>query len=367
MTDYKRCVDEIRFFLQSDARPGDGRVREAALKYLEACRQVNDRLRQCEGCLRQRLAAEAVHLAEVEPRLLELYAILEILENLDPDDEQRWEEFLAEERLEKPPPLRREVALELNQAYLQVQPLEELLRRYRLLSWSKAPLGERLPVLRELSRLSPNNQLWADDVRAFEQERLKALAAEVDAAVRKGDTAVMQQLLTEIDGTRWLSPPPPDLRNRLQSSSQAVHRSALIPRLERDLLQAWAATDADRVRQLRDELGRVIGPPTGPDPTWKRLHPALHWLEAEEAFQDGVTKLKDLLESPATEQELYRWYDYLHEFKRPLPEWLENMFETRVLEMRRTGYERKVLALVIGTVLFIIVAIGVAAFVLNRG
>jgi hypothetical protein len=365
MIDYKRCVDEIRFFLQSD-HPADERVRSAAREYIDACRKVNDRLRQCEGCLRQRHYAEAVHFAEVEPRLLELYAILEVIENLDYEERQHWEAFLHAERIERPPALLRHVALELNQAYLQVQPMEELFRRHRLLAWGKAPLKDRLAVMRELARLNPNNHQWNEDVRSFERERLKELETEVDTAIRQGNAATVQQLLAEVDGVPWLTPPPPTLKSRLEQTGQTMDRAQKVPRLERDLLQAWAATDAVRVRHLRDELSRVIGPPGGADPTWRRVQPALNWLQADEAFQDGVAKLREMLESNASEKELYRWYDYLHEFGRPLPEWLENMFETRVLEMRGSSFDRKVLFLVVGVVVFLILVGGVVAFILRR-
>jgi hypothetical protein len=365
MIDYKRNVDEIRYFLQSD-QAGDGRVGQAVDQYIKACQMVNERLRQCENCLRQRLYAEAVHLAEAEPRLLELYAILEVLENLDYEDRVRWDKYLSQSAMGRPPALMRQVALELNQAYMHVKPMEELLRRHRLLAWSKAPLKERLPVLRELAKLNPNNHLWADDVRALEQERLKELEKDANTAIQQGDSATVQQLIAEMDSSPWLTPPSPDLRNRLQQTAFTIHRSTLIPKLESDLLQAWAAQDANRVRQLRDELSKVIGPPEGPDPTWRRLQAALHWLQADDAFNEGLAKLQDLLEHGAPEPELYRWYDYLLEFNRPMPDWLDQHFENRVLEMRSTTFERKVLFLVIGTVLFLIVGIAVVALIFYK-
>ncbi len=162
MTDYQRVVDEIRAFLQgTDQTLTDG-LKELASLYGDACREVNQRLRRCEEYLKKGLRGEAIHYAEAEPVLLDVVAVLDFPERSD------FHETLIFYALPEPPQLLLKIAKDLNQAYAEEQPLEELLPRHRRLALLRAPVLERLQVLRQIAELDQDNPLWGEDVRLFE-------------------------------------------------------------------------------------------------------------------------------------------------------------------------------------------------------
>src|SRR5689334_6187502 len=127
MDDLQRLIDEIRFRLQSQNCELTDDFRQLAADYAAACRDVNRRLRRCGEHLKQGLRAEAIHLAESEPRLLDLVATIDFPERGE------WDEILGLYQVAKPEPILLDVAEQLNEAYSLQQPLEKLLERHRLL------------------------------------------------------------------------------------------------------------------------------------------------------------------------------------------------------------------------------------------
>ena len=94
--------------------------------------------------LGQGLRSEAIHMADEQPNLMDLVAALDLP---DPD---AWAEFCQQSDLPVPPPLQMDRAAQLNEAYAQDQPMEHLLSRHRLLALSRAPIAQRLEVLRQM-------------------------------------------------------------------------------------------------------------------------------------------------------------------------------------------------------------------------
>ena len=86
LIDTQRLVDEIRVYLQSLDRADRPRLRALAEQYSVACAEVNDRLSRCFSYLRQGLRAEAIHLADTPPAVMELLSILDFTERAE------WEE-----------------------------------------------------------------------------------------------------------------------------------------------------------------------------------------------------------------------------------------------------------------------------------
>src|SRR4029077_815572 len=144
MSNSQQTVDEIRSFLQSADQTLTDPVRQLATAYARACQEIGKRLRRCWEFLQQGLRSEAIHLAEAEPNLLDELATLDFPER------KQWEEVCLSYGLASPGRLNFEAAEALNEAYADALPLDGLLRKHRLLALTRAPVAQRLSLLRRV-------------------------------------------------------------------------------------------------------------------------------------------------------------------------------------------------------------------------
>ena len=120
MLDYQRIVDNVRAALFSGGQENEDLLQAAAADYSVALDEVNERLRQCAAALRKGLRAEALHLAEIEPNLLDVVGVVDFAERAS------WDELLRIKNLVPPAPLLLDAAADLNEAYAVDQPLAAL-------------------------------------------------------------------------------------------------------------------------------------------------------------------------------------------------------------------------------------------------
>src|SRR5262249_36057862 len=153
------------------------------------------------------------------------------------------------------PALNLDAAKALNEAYAEEQPLEDLLKRHRLLALSRAALPARLMILRRIAGMDALNPVWADDVREFERARLRQMPQEVEEAARRGDTAAVAALAEEVRGGRWSVELPAGLVHHLEAVARQHAQSKALGALlksENELNRAISAFDVARARRLRD-------------------------------------------------------------------------------------------------------------------
>ena len=100
------------------------------------------------------LRSEAIQLAEQEPPLLDVVAILDFPELPE------WNDFVAELGLTVAPELQIEIAADLNRAYSDDGPLKAHMKRFRISSLSRAPLKTRIALLRKIADFFVEVQHW---------------------------------------------------------------------------------------------------------------------------------------------------------------------------------------------------------------
>jgi hypothetical protein len=362
MRDAQRIVDDILALLRSPERAPSKRVGALAEAYAEICAEANVRLRRCEEFLQKGLRSEAMHFAQAEPDLLDLAAVLDFPER------PGWESLLAGFRLPPPPVLLLATAEALNQAYSQVGPLEELLRRHRLLALARAPLAARLGVLRQIARADPANPVWGQDVRIFEAARVRQVEGEVEAALEAQDTRRLAALCREVRDTPWLGAAPLHLIERVERAARRHEtRRALdtLRALEGEIHDAVAAGDVDLLRRLRErwlaELGngRRGANRRAPEALKQGVAPAFAWLDEEErrlaagrARQAAVRELQITLNDPAASPaELERLYRVVISSDAGVPDELETLYRARRAELRRSAARLRLLLAVSGAAL----------------
>jgi hypothetical protein len=338
VADVQRIIDEVRFRLQStDSEPTEELNRLAA-EYAELCHDVNVRLRRCGEFLKRGLRAEAIHLAEAEPSLLETFAIVDFPERSE------WDQFLTTSRLPRAEPLLADVAGELNEAYSQHAPLERLLSTHRLLALRRAPLSQRLSVMRKLAEADPSFPFWDEDIRQFEKERINEIVSEARAAHERGDADALAALIEELTAPGWRQKPG-------DSAVQAVRKLAL-ESLANDLAAMYAAQSIDRARALRDRWNKLSAEmrlaPT--DKLAARTGPALKWIAAEDSksassrrFHDRLLVLEQkLADSQTSLAEIDQARREALKSGRGIPEPLATQLYTRRVELvRATGARRR--------------------------
>ena len=331
MADIQRIVDEVRFRLQSrDCEPNEALTRLAG-DYAILCHEANARLRRCGEFLRQGLRAEALHLAESAPNLLDLFAMLDFPERAE------WDEIVGRHRLAAAEPLLTDVAQELNEAYSILQPLEKLLERHRLLALTRAPLSQRLSTLRKLAEADPASPFWEDDIQEFENARHRELEQEVGAAVGRNDEQALRQLLAEAAGNSWRNAPGPALVQSI--------RKRLIEVVCEELAAAHAKGNLDRARELRDRWHELAAQAPGlANGRSAGATVALKWLASEDAKSralqaqyEKIHVLEDLLASGATLEELEQARRDVLQSRRDLPEPLSGRVDSKIRELRRAA------------------------------
>jgi hypothetical protein len=361
MLNYQQVIEEIRSFLQATDQTLTDRLRELAAEYAQACLEVNQRLRRCEDFLQRGLRSEAVHLAQADPDLLDQVAILDFPEK------PQWEEVLLTYSIPSPPRLLLLTAEALNEAYSLVQPLEQLLRKHRLLALARAPLMARLGVMRQIAKLDAGNPVWAEDIGEFEKVRIRQLESAIAHAQEHGDTRTLDKLFTEIRTTEWVTAPPLHLIERVENMAKQRQRSQFrdaLRTLENEVHDAVAACDVERVRRLRERWNEeaVRGNLTMKDPVWERVTPAFDWLEEqdrrqaeERKYKAAILKLEQGLKDNAPLEELHQLYRTLMVREGGIPEDLELRYQTRAEVLRSSARRRKRLLIFAGAAAAVIV------------
>jgi hypothetical protein len=361
MLDYQGVVESIRSQLQSNDHTLSDQVRELAASYAAACQEVNRRLVRCDEFLKKGLRSEAIHLAQAEPVLLDVVAVLDFPER------PQWEEMSLTYGLPAPPQLQLATAAALNEAYAAEQPLESLLREHRRLALARAPLSARLAVLRRLARLDAQNPVWAEDVAAFELARFEEIQQEVRGAVTRNDRAALVQAYDEVTRTEWLARPPDHLVRHVRQSARAGLRErarGVLQGVAHELDAAVEKGDLGRARALRAEWqSQARFAELGPgEPLGRRGAAALDRLDKLEQWdarqqyhhQKALHALEAALTMPTTADGFEKLYQTVRRFKRgPAPE-LNDRCQARLegLRLQEAAAERRVLLLVIAMLVF---------------
>ncbi|WP_428308003.1 hypothetical protein [Lacipirellula sp.] len=363
MQAYQQYIDDILGAVYSPETADPDFLRDSAAMYAEACAEVNDRLRRVGRLLHRGLRSEAIQIAEEEPNLLDMVAMLDFSEL------PTWREMLVQWEMAEPPQLLIDLAADLNKAYADQQPLESLLKQHRTLALARAPLASRIYTLRQIRDADAGNEMWGADLCLMERARLKQIGAEVEGAHRNRDVAGLARLTDELRAKGWTVERPKSLidtveKFRSQVAAAAARRT--LEQLDYELNDAYMAFDVAAARKLRDRWHESAGIAalSAEDELSVRAAPALNWLAEQDRqdagqrqFQLAVAQLQQALDNGAASTELERLFRAATLFGEPLPELLQRRVEQTLaaegINLRRKrrlviGSIAAVLALIIG-------------------
>ncbi len=236
--------------------------------------------------------------------------------------------------------------------------LEQLLREYRRFVLGRAPLIDRLRLLRAIAKADPDNAGWLDDIRAFEQARHDELAKVIREAEARGDAAQLRALKDELTTAPWVVPPPPRLLPQVKAALDPLEARATERRYEElaaNLRDAHAALDEGRCRRVIEEWDALAATSRVPDPSNSAsdLAPVRLWLKdledqraADRAFDDACAELERALDAGAALEEIERLGAAVLRHDRGMPPVLGTRAASRLDELRAAARARSVLRLV---------------------
>lgn len=360
-------VDRIREQMERQDGVSGESMEPLAMSYGLEVGQANDRLGVCVNLLRKGLRSEAIQQANMRPNLIEWCARLDFPEIED------WFEILQFFQVPLPRALNRDAVRQLQEALVEEQPLEELLRQHRRMAIGKAPISWRLRVLRRIAAVDSTNPVWNEDVETWEKARLREIPAELDAAIKTSNFAGCQSLAKELSSKIWSIQPPPDLvKNATAASDRLEHTSQCdaLRGIATAMSDAFCAHDESACRAQRSQwLTLVEEMKHAPLPEIVEIaEPALVWLEERDAaaIEDesrlqAIADLEVAIDRGESVLDLQKAYGNATRFNQPLDLNVESRYRSVLSELQLRGKRKTVLrmASIVAVALLGLIAFGV--------
>jgi hypothetical protein len=368
----QRLVEQLRHQARNPRLADQMLLLNLLGQYGEVCEAVNVRLRACGQLLNRGLRSEAIQLAEQVP------SVLDTVQLLDCPELPILEEMLASQGMALPPGILFESASQLNAAYHEERQLAPLLREYRLLALSRAPLKMRLRLLRRIGKQDPASMFWQEDQRLFEQERQMQLQREVSDAGKAGNLAVLAELRQELASEEWLVKPPVELlhltaRNIARCEQVAAQQQLpdLIEQLEA-FYQEQNYASAGQLAEVWQHVAQKAG--LKPDhPLQLRYDVVYRWLAAEQQRQaaaaqqeQAIRGLEQAVAKTASSAELQQHYEHLWHGGIPLRDELRERVELRVAVLRAREKRRTILRVAAVLMIALLLAGGAGWYLQQR-
>ncbi len=360
-------VDRIRELMERQDGVSGESMEPLAMAYGLEVGQVNDRLAVCVNLLRKGLRSEAIQQASMRPNLIEWCARLDFPEIED------WSEILQFFQVPLPRALNRDAVRQLQEALVEEQPLEELLRQHRRMAIGKAPIAWRLRILRRIAQVDSANPVWTEDVEVWEKARLREIPAELEAAIKADNAEVCRALAKELSSKTWRIQPPADLvkdaraaSNQLEYASQSAELCVIAAAMS----DAFCASDEAQCREQRSlwlALVEEMKKPPQPD-VLELAEPSLLWLEQqdaaiieEESRLQAIADLEVAIDRSESILSLQKAYSSATRFNEPLDLKLESRYRSILSELQLRGKRRAVLrvASVVAVAVLGLIAFGV--------
>jgi hypothetical protein len=384
MADYQRMIDDIRDQLSLPEMPLNAQTRQLAGDYVRACEDLNRRLHRCGEHLKQQLWCEAIHLAELDPNLIDAVAVLDFVER------DHFIDWMRMHKLPHAPQLLTVIAEQLQDAYGRYESIKSPLSTLRVMNLKRASPGRRLGAMRELRKLDAGVPFWTDDIRAFEAHRLQEIERQAQQAAKRLDLDTIDRLVDELSQPAWSEPPAiqrdkvqklresimgkaslaglPSLTASLEThfrNHEAYFREEPAAALEND--SAWTKAVALHDEWFaRAESAGVLDT----DPLFQRVAPISEEIqrvrkeqERERRRRVSLVELENVLSEPAATEDRLRQVRRTAAQWSPIPVDVERRFRRRVSELWwKKHWER-----VVGAVGFLVlVAVFLIFFFVNR-
>jgi hypothetical protein len=312
---YRKLANDVDAAITRGDEMGVELLRALVPELTDAVEEINDGLRETTQLLFEGLRDEAIGLHDS--------ALPEIAVRLHLADKPQWPAMALQcqvAQIALPPELDFESLAALNAAFAEAEAVRKPLAKLRRLVLERAPLAERIGILREVRKFDPAKPTWSEQLKAIEEARLSELRSEIAAAVKAVDAERLAACESELMSPEWTTPIPVSLTRQVQGAGDWLRlrrggqvAAALAPTIEREFgiiaNDAEALADPTRLDRLREMRNRwvsvesecrdlvfslpqhpVVGPLTAPESLGpnlelarERVDPAIKWLAAIDA------------------------------------------------------------------------------------
>lgn len=341
---YHEVVDGLRSFVEALDQRKSPRIEMLAAKYAALCDDANSRLTQCTQLIASGRRAEAIQLAEADPKLLDMVGALDF------PGREAWLELASIYDLPPPSPLRIDDAAALNAAFAAQAPLESLLAQHRRLALARAPIEQRLATAREIARLDPEPTSWDEELRSYERAWYDVCLQRSREHAGAKKTRQVLATLMELQTAPHIEKPPPKLVQDVQKlvrASAVAESGSVVDELER--LQNAGDVEGVRKHILRWREVKEFASGEIAAETMQRGEGVVEWLEGhdrfvarEREFEAAAAELSGRLMNPAsTIEEIEAAHRKTLGTHRTLPMETAMAVQTRIAALRRKRNERR--------------------------
>ena len=330
MADLRSAYEDLVGGISPTARQ---RIRDAVATYsADLLPRINQRLLQCDDLLRRGLRDEALGHAAEEPRLTIAANLLDL--RRFGQDFRDWMEASRKAGILEPDPPRMDVVKNLVEAEQQVTALEPLLARWRRSNIARAPLAERIAILRELRAADGTSPVWPEALKSHEDYRLMQIKAvlsrlkearlrsDADIAAAEGELAAC---IADLRSAWTALQPPAGLAESAASMLAGLRDRRIDSQLDRlveELERAHAAVEADRSVANKDRLKKVCGDwhaalgekgaVSPDDPRLVRAKPATQYVDLLVTYETRLAEVsQSLTERPTRFRAGVAWSESL--------------------------------------------------------
>lgn len=295
----RELIRTMQGYLQSPETADPQFVRDESVEYNEWCHEVNVRLTEVASFIDRGLREDAIEVSNTNGDLLELFEILDFPER------DQWLALINRFALQLPPPLDYESGVKLNAAHARLNELTPILQKHRLLNLSRAPLSQRIALLRLLHSKDPNNPIWPTDATALQKARVEELKEQIDSVIAAEDTLTLDAIDKELHHGQWWVEVPKSLRTKVQHAKLRFRNESRRSQLQHrigELQNAYAAFAVDEAITIADHVRAALAERNiaANDPLTHDAQPALAWVDeqlAERANAQRAARLIAALES----------------------------------------------------------------------
>lgn len=220
LQEIKRLGAKLPEVLQLVARGRAAHPQDFVSSVVTAIADINAALAEIEEMLLAGLRAEALSMHD--PEIVVAARLLDLRRQPDWVHLHGW---LLENGLSVPANVRIDVAEQfagLDDDDARGDPaVQHLLERLRRLALERAPLAERLAVLRQLRRSEPGNETWLQAILAHEERRLGDIRREIPLAKATADLNSLAAIASELRADDWETAPSPELLRVTEGADSA--------------------------------------------------------------------------------------------------------------------------------------------------
>lgn len=356
LEEIKILVRDIQSLISAELTDDDEPdIMQLAGAHEEIVYGVIERAESVADLLDRGLNDEAIQLAERAPVLADLAMVLDFAELPE------WTCILADFNIAPVPEMPHETIAQLEDAYSTTADSKQLMQRFRSLSLARAPLADRISVLRRLSKKDPGNEQWTNGIETYETHRLKSIANDLKAARDRHDLKVVAKIDEEVNQTKWSVPVPPALKSEAQSAHRKLKQADALQKLKpvaESLSLAYSEFNIPQASQILPRF-QALSDVANLAPDHEIMDvagPAVEWIEGEiakqrvaEERQQAIANLQVGLDQDAPLSELEQHYYKAIEHGDPIPQVLETRLGNKIAEADAAA-KRKRIAVISGSV-----------------